>query len=708
MNQRARKPIRSPLVKKDRDRPVVQQPEPKAPRSLTSLIPNRSPAAGRPPAGESPAVKDGPSFGAWLSGIGAAGLQNPRNAKDFKRYVTSLYLSKLKESLSGLSQQIQSDIQDPQMARLVMKAIVDTVAGGVGAIAKGEVPDPAQKAARTDDAVATLLRLGSSEVSSKNVRSAIRYIQDAVKNGLDAKQAARDFRSKYPNAFADIMDYIGSYPSSETELRALQMVASNRNDMKIQETIKELLAAGYKADAVKLAADLLPPVRTAGRRLGATLHRIIHTSTCESNDPTITVPDEVHVYTDGTCVACHADSGDVSYPSLLQLESAYMIDTSRCRESNPAEAPVKSALTASRKVKIPEKEVEYTITCEPADLEIEGNAMASGDDEVDKAAEDAIREQLESGNEWAWCYVKVTAHWKNWTGVDGLGGCSYKNEADFKRDGYYEDMKAQALDNLRANVQHHADEAEELEREEEATEASMKRAAKRCSFILPHTKSRCPYPACDDSDLCLVHKAQASWAPRSRSNNKSAKLTPQQLGIIEDILKGMDHKDPAYQALSEYAKGLKTQGPQKGQSVGIQSLAHARKARIAARTAKGLGIQEGTIQTHLDVMKTLADKGDIQGLARRLKELEADVSRASKGASISEATLKRNARLAASKKCGPRTLCGEGVKLQNAVERAQNVYEDARRTGDDETADLKSTYESARETLREHVKDCKK
>lgn len=701
MHQRARKPLRSPLVKKDRDRPVVQPPVQK---TLTSPIPNRGPAAGRPPAGqEAPTVKDGPSFGAWLTGIGASGLQNPRNAQSFKRYVTELYLSKLKGALSQMSQQIQSDIQDPQMARMVMKAIVDTVAGGVGAIAKGEVPDPAQRAAsvRTagnpkglaklvDDAVATLLRLGSSEVSSKNVRSALNYIRNAVKNGLDAKQAARDFKSKYPTAFADIMDYIGSYPSAETELRALQMVASHQqeNDMKIQETIRELLTAGYKAEAVEIAANLLP-----------------------------------------------------------------------------------SLLTAGRKVKVPEKDVEYEVTCEPAQESIEGNALASGDDAEDKAQEDMIREQLESGNEWAWCDVKVTARWKSWTGVDTLGSCSYTSEADFKAEGYYEDMKKLALESLKANVQHHADEIEAMEREEEATEASVKKASHAGWPTAQEIADDLKHIAADladdeegtdvrlqvrdggdwqlnvgmsdydtdhhgfwgsstisrDSDFAavaadLLDQAEEDHAMAdegsTEASTKRAKLSPQQLGIIEDMLKGMDPSDPAYKMLQEYSKGLKTQGPQKGTSVGVRSLASARKSRIAqrtaseipglakdeadlakcvkdiavledggkvdnltlenakknkraleqciqnkkklgaARTAKGLGIQEGTIQTHLDVMKQLADKGDIQGLAKRLKELEADVGRASKGAStepvVSTLAQKRKARLAAQKKTGNR------------------------------------------------------
>lgn len=104
-------------------------------------------------------------------------------------------------------------------------------------------------------------------------------------------------------------------------------------------------------------------------------------------------------------------------------------------------------------INIPEDEVTYTLECSPEDIEVRGNAMASGDDEADKEAEDAIIADLEAGNEWAWCCAKVTAEWNGFEGEDYLGGCSYRDEADFKAEGgYYEDMKERALDDLYAQV----------------------------------------------------------------------------------------------------------------------------------------------------------------------------------------------------------------------------------------------------------------
>lgn len=87
-------------------------------------------------------------------------------------------------------------------------------------------------------------------------------------------------------------------------------------------------------------------------------------------------------------------------------------------------------------------QVEYLIECLPEDTQIEGNVLASGNDAEDKRAEDYVRAELASGNEWAWCTVKVTAFVPG-MGLEKseyLGCCSYKSESDFKRDGYYTDM----------------------------------------------------------------------------------------------------------------------------------------------------------------------------------------------------------------------------------------------------------------------------
>lgn len=95
---------------------------------------------------------------------------------------------------------------------------------------------------------------------------------------------------------------------------------------------------------------------------------------------------------------------------------------------------------------------EYSIECLPEDMPFVGNCMASGDDEVDAEAEQWIRDQLDAGNEWAWCCVKVTATFKGLEATDYLGGCSYKGEADFKSGGYYDDMIAAVTADLKAQI----------------------------------------------------------------------------------------------------------------------------------------------------------------------------------------------------------------------------------------------------------------
>lgn len=102
-----------------------------------------------------------------------------------------------------------------------------------------------------------------------------------------------------------------------------------------------------------------------------------------------------------------------------------------------------------RKLKM--SEVEFTITVLPEDIDPRGNASAINPD-TDKEILDHIYANLDRGNVWAWCWVKVTAHWEGFEGSDTLGGCSYKSEAAFKRGGYYTDMKQAALDQLNAEV----------------------------------------------------------------------------------------------------------------------------------------------------------------------------------------------------------------------------------------------------------------
>lgn len=98
--------------------------------------------------------------------------------------------------------------------------------------------------------------------------------------------------------------------------------------------------------------------------------------------------------------------------------------------------------------------VEFSIKVEPEDLPVRGNALASGNEEEDKKVEDEIIRRLDDGDIWAWGFVTVAARYAGFEGTDGLGGCSYKDEDDFKQDGgYFEDIKWGAYNDLKTSLE---------------------------------------------------------------------------------------------------------------------------------------------------------------------------------------------------------------------------------------------------------------
>jgi hypothetical protein len=94
--------------------------------------------------------------------------------------------------------------------------------------------------------------------------------------------------------------------------------------------------------------------------------------------------------------------------------------------------------------------------------QVRGNATSSGDDAADKECEDTIIKNLESGNEWAWCTIKVTASWNERTCSTYLGCCSYDSKEDFLKDNYYTDLVDEAIDGLNKILQSDFDKLSEL------------------------------------------------------------------------------------------------------------------------------------------------------------------------------------------------------------------------------------------------------
>jgi hypothetical protein len=101
--------------------------------------------------------------------------------------------------------------------------------------------------------------------------------------------------------------------------------------------------------------------------------------------------------------------------------------------------------------KLTRDDVDVQLECLPEDTQIEGNASCV-DPETDAETVAWIRSELDRGNDWAWCTARVTVTWNGLEGVDYLSCCSYRNERDFRNDGYYDDMIHEALADLNRKV----------------------------------------------------------------------------------------------------------------------------------------------------------------------------------------------------------------------------------------------------------------
>lgn len=92
----------------------------------------------------------------------------------------------------------------------------------------------------------------------------------------------------------------------------------------------------------------------------------------------------------------------------------------------------------------------YKVFATQDNTPVRGNAMVSGDAAADREAENEILERLYCGDIWAWASVAVTCSIDgfDYTGIDHLGCCCYRNESEFREDAYFADMCAQAKENL--------------------------------------------------------------------------------------------------------------------------------------------------------------------------------------------------------------------------------------------------------------------
>lgn len=100
------------------------------------------------------------------------------------------------------------------------------------------------------------------------------------------------------------------------------------------------------------------------------------------------------------------------------------------------------------------EDVTVSISIEPEELSaLKGHFNSDdGNLEIDRKTIVEIRKELET-NEWAWCSVTVKVEWGGFSEEEVMGCMSYKNEAEFRADGYFEDMVKTALSDLNATLE---------------------------------------------------------------------------------------------------------------------------------------------------------------------------------------------------------------------------------------------------------------
>lgn len=92
--------------------------------------------------------------------------------------------------------------------------------------------------------------------------------------------------------------------------------------------------------------------------------------------------------------------------------------------------------------------VEWKLQCMPETEPIRGNLCDSGDARLDKEQEDQILKAIDDGNDWAWCWIRVTGEWHGLKAEACISCCSYESEAQFKELGGYGELQHEVLREL--------------------------------------------------------------------------------------------------------------------------------------------------------------------------------------------------------------------------------------------------------------------
>lgn len=127
-------------------------------------------------------------------------------------------------------------------------------------------------------------------------------------------------------------------------------------------------------------------------------------------------------------------------------------------------------------------DISFGIIAHDEHLPIIGNAISSGDIEFDKKVENKIIEEVQKGNEWAWCNVEVYGDYNGIFASAHLGCCSYENKEEFINGGYYDSMREDILKDIQSKLR-------DISEEEDKTILEALIAAKKSleAFIPSHS-----------------------------------------------------------------------------------------------------------------------------------------------------------------------------------------------------------------------------
>lgn len=92
------------------------------------------------------------------------------------------------------------------------------------------------------------------------------------------------------------------------------------------------------------------------------------------------------------------------------------------------------------------KRARISLRQEPEDRTYEGEFD-------DPQAQAWVKDQLERGNDWAWCQVEIKAVYQGIEGLSGIGGCSYENKQAFINGGYYESLVQEAIEEIATKLE---------------------------------------------------------------------------------------------------------------------------------------------------------------------------------------------------------------------------------------------------------------